>query len=212
MTLINQTCHTAGVSFTALLTVLVARSLAKCIPDYSRFNCTIAMSFRRFTNTSQNTMVNYVSSFGHHFSSAGESGYIPCGEFSWEAVSKCHNEIKAATSSPQNHRVGLLRFVSKYDGYFLKQVGHQREYSFQISNLGVMDVPKDGPASIDKTIFTQSSSVTGSALVYSIASVKGGDVIIATTWQKRVVAYELEERVRETLEMELDSFTNSRFN
>jgi hypothetical protein len=75
-----------------------------------------------------------------------------------------------------------------------------------------MDVPKDGPASIDKIIFTQSSSVTGSALVYSIASVKGGDVIIATTWQKGLVAYELEERVRETLEMELDSFTNSRFN
>jgi hypothetical protein len=149
-------------------------------------------------------MVNYVSSFGHHFSSAGESGYIPCGEFSWDAVRKCNAEIKGATSSPKNHRVGLLRFVSKYDGYFLKQVGHQREYSFQISNLGVVDVPHDGATSIDQIIFTQSSSVTGSALAYSIASVKGGDVIIATTWQKGVVEYELEERVRGTLEMELN--------
>jgi hypothetical protein len=212
MTLINQTCHGAGVSFTALLTVLVAHSLAKCIPDYPRFNCTTAMSFRRFTNTSQNAMVNYVSSFTHRFSSAGESGHIPCGEFSWAAVRKCNAEIKVATSSPRNQRVGLLRFVSKYDGYFLKQVGHQREYSFQISNLGVVDVPNDDAASIDKIIFTQSSSVTGAALAYSIASVKGGDVIIATTWQKGVVEYELEERVRETLEMELDSFTNSRLN
>jgi hypothetical protein len=212
MTLINQTCHGAGVSFTALLTVLVARSLAKCIPDYPRFNCTTAMSFRRFTNTDQNAMVNYVSSFTHRFSAAGGSGRVPCGEFSWDAVRKCNAEIKAATSSPRNHRVGLLRFVSKYDGYFLGQVGHQREYSFQISNLGVVDVPKDGAAGIDKIIFTQSSSVTGSALVYSVASVKDGDVIIATTWQKGVVEYDLEERVRETLEMELDSFANSRLN
>jgi hypothetical protein len=78
--------------------------------------------------------------------------------------------------------------------------------------LGVVDAPKDGAAGIDKIIFTQSSSVTGSALVYSVASVKDGDVIIATTWQKGVVEYDLEERVRETLEMELDSFANSRLN
>jgi hypothetical protein len=45
---INQLCRENGVTFTALLTVLIARSLSKCRSEFRHF----AMSFRRFTGTS----------------------------------------------------------------------------------------------------------------------------------------------------------------
>lgn len=203
MTAINQLCRQHGVTFTALLTVQIARVLAKCIPNYPRFKCQVAMSFRRFTGTDQKAMVCYVSSFSHRFSTSSEPNYIPCARFSWDAVQSCYQEIREATSRPKNHKVGLLRFVRDYEGFFTKQARHQREDSFQVSNVGVMDTEGGDRAAIDRVIFSQSSNVIGSALVFSVASVKGGDLAIALTWQEGIVEVELAENVLKTLEAEL---------
>ena len=211
ITAITQRCRDSGVTFTALLTVLIARILAKCLPHVSRFNCQTAMSFRRFTGTDQKAMVCYVSSFGHRFSSSSQSNYIQCGAFSWDAVKACHHEIKAATSNSRNHKVGLLRFVNNYEEFFWKQVGKPRATSFEVSNVGVMDA-EQGRASIDHMIFSQSSNVTGAALVFSIASAKGGDLVVSLTWQKGVVEEELAENVLKALEGELGSFAGSLLN
>jgi hypothetical protein len=173
------------------------------------------MSFRRFTGTDQKAMVCYVSAFSHQFSSSGESNYIPCsGDFSWNAVETCHREIKVATASPRNQKIGLLRFLSDYEGFFRKQVGQEREFSFEISNVGGMDVESgvDHCAGIDRIIFSQSSNVVGSALAFSIASVNGGDLAIALTWQKGIVEDDLAVKVLQTLEAELAAFACSQTN
>ena len=208
ITAIQQRCREFGVTFTALLTVLIAHALVKCLPHVSRFNCQTAMSFRRFTGTDQKAMVCYVSSFGHRFSSSSLSNYIQCGAFSWDAVKACHHKIKGATLNSRNHKVGLLRFVNNYETFFREQVGQPRETSFEVSNVGVMDV-EQGRASIDRMIFSQSSNVIGAALVFSIASVKGGDLAISLTWQKGIVEEELAEKVLKVLERELDSVAGS---
>jgi hypothetical protein len=173
------------------------------------------MSFRRFTGTDQKAMVCYVTSFTHQFSSSGESNYIPCGgDFSWSAVETCHREIKVATASPKNQKVALLWFLSDYERFFRKQVGQERECSFEISNVGVMDVESRGDdrAGIDRIIFSQSSNVIGSALAFSIASVEGGDFAIALTWQKEIVDDDLAVKVLQTLEEELVAFLGSQSN
>jgi hypothetical protein len=173
------------------------------------------MSFRRFTGTDQKAMVCYVSAFSHQFSSSGESNYIPCsGDFSWKPVETCHREIKVATASPKNQKIGLLWFLSDYEGFFRKQVGQQREFSFEISNVGVMDVESGGGdcAGIDRIIFSQSSNVVGPALAFSIASVMGGDLGIALTWQKGIVEDDLAVKVLQTLEAELASISGSQPN
>jgi hypothetical protein len=160
-------------------------------------------------------MVCYVSAFSHQFSSSGESNYIPCsGDFSWNAVETCHREIKVATASPRNQKIGLLRFLSDYEGFFRKQVGQEREFSFEISNVGGMDVESgvDHCAGIDRIIFSQSSNVVGSALAFSIASVNGGDLAIALTWQKGIVEDDLAVKVLQTLEAELAAFACSQTN
>ena len=203
---LSNLCRQRNVTITSLLTVLIARALAQTFPKYTRFTNTTAMSFRRFTGTDKRAMVNYVSSFYHRFSSTTSQDSIQCGgEFNWEAVKVCHQEIKNATAGPKDQIVGLLKFMNDYESWFLKKVGQNREHSFQVSNVGVIDgceMSEDKPW-IKRIIFSQSSSVTGAALVFNIASAKGGDMAIALTWQEGIVEVELAEKVLDTLEVHL---------
>ena len=203
-------CRKHNVTITSLLTVIIARVLAETFPQYTRFTNTTAMSFRRFTGTDNRAMVNYVSSFGHRFSSTATHDHIQCGgEFNWDAVKVCHQEIKNATASPKNQQVGLLKFLNDYEGWFRKKVGQNREHSFQVSNVGVIDGQKTGKDNpwIERMIFSQSSSVTGAALVFSIASAKGGELAIALTWQEGIVEVESAEKVLDILELHLHRLT-----
>ena len=207
---LSNLCRQHNVTITSLLTVTIARVLAETFPKYTRFTNTTAMSFRRFTSTDRRAMVNYVSSFGHRFSSTATNDCIQCGgEFNWDAVKVCHQEIKNATASPKNQLVGLLKFLNDYEGWFRKKVGQNREDSFQLSNVGVIDglEVSDGNPCIKRMIFSQSSSVTGAALVFSIASAKGGDLAIALTWQEGIVEVESAEKVLDTMELHLHRLT-----
>src|SRR6202035_1580260 len=56
---ILQQCQEYNVTFTSLLSLLIARILATTYPEYTRFRSVQAMSFRRFTGTSKRVMVNY---------------------------------------------------------------------------------------------------------------------------------------------------------
>jgi Alcohol acetyltransferase len=201
---ILQLCRDNGVTVTALISVLIARALATNYPEYERFSSTTAMSFRRFTGTSKRAMVVYVSSFTHRFSTKQNSGYLLCsGEFDWDAVKSCTREIKEATSSPKNQQVGLLKFLNNYGDFLRKKVGKKREWSFEVSNVGIMDGNREGPfrAQIKRILFSQSRNVTGAALVFSLATAKKGDMAIGLTWQDGVVEIDLAEKVLGDLEM-----------
>jgi Alcohol acetyltransferase len=202
-----------GVTLTSLLSVVIARLLATTYPEYQRFSSTTAMSFRRFTGMDKRAMVLYVSSFRHRFSSVRKVGYIDCGgTFSWDAVRACKLEIDAATASPKNQTVGLLKFLDDYASYLRKKVGSKREYSFEVSNVGVMDGGLDDHAKdvrVKRILFSQSSNVTGGACVFSVASVKGGDLAVGLTWQDGMVEAELASKVLLGLETELQSLVNT---
>ena len=196
-------CRSNNTTITALITVTIANIIAQVYPQYSRFTSVGAMSFRRFTGTDKSQIVNYVSSFSHKFSRVPQAGYIPCGSFSWDAVQSCHEDIKAATASARNQKVGLLRYANDYANYFRKLVGKKREYSFEVSNVGVLS--QNGESVIKRVIFSQCSSVTGAAYVFSVATVEGGDMAIALTWQDGIIKTETAETVLSQLETDLNS-------
>jgi len=205
---LSQLCRSHGVTITALLTVVIARVLARNFPTYERFTSTTAMSFRRFTGTPSDAMVLSVSSFGHRFSKTRRNGYLECGvKLKWDTVKACNQEIKTATASPKNSQVGLLKFLkflNDYGGWLRGHVGHKRDHSFEVSNVGIVDGGIEGEKPRIKTLlFSQSRNVTGAALVFSVASVKGSDIGISLTWQEGVVDRETAERVLAELDVEL---------
>jgi hypothetical protein len=181
-------CREKGTTITAFIIVVIAGILSRMYPN-NKFSSTIAMSFRRFTGTDDTAIVNYVSSY---------SGLFDGAQFSWEAVRRCQTEIKGATSSAKNQRVGLLRFVNDYKGFFLNQVGKKRENSFEISNVGVFDAKR--------VIFSQSSNVIGAPYVFSIAT--GKEMAIALTWQEGIISTEEAEEMLGQLKIDLHSLTN----
>src|SRR5579862_1078402 len=191
---------------TALIIVLVANVLAEVYPEYSHFASGSAMSFRRFTGTPKTAIVNYVSSFSNRFSSSRESGYLDCSAFSWDAVRACHGEIKAATATAKDQKVAMLKFANDYPSYFRKQIGKKREFSFEVSNVGLYDC-ENSIAPIKRITFSQSSNVIGPPYVFSIATVKGGDMALALTWQEGIVEPETAEKVLLKLKERTQNFT-----
>ena len=197
-------CRENNVTLTALVIVIIARVLAKFYPDYKRFKGKTAMSFRRFTGTDKNLMVNYTTSFNHRFSSVPKLGYINCGgSFSWTTVRACKREINAATAAPNNHTIGLFKFLRDYFSWLRNTVGSKRHDSFEVSNVGVMDVDQSHGVKINRVLFSQSSNVVGPPYIFCMATAKGGDLAIGLTCQDGVVEMESAERVLADLESEL---------
>src|SRR6202044_3940607 len=108
------------------------------------------------------------------------------GKFSWDAVRLCYGDIKVATASSRNQQTGLLKFVDDYEGFFRGKVGKFRDYSFEVSNVGVFD---DGQeiSEVKRILFSQSSNVIGAAYTFSIATAKGGDTSIVLSWQQDII-------------------------
>ena len=201
---LSKICQSHKVTITALLTVMIAHVLGRDFPEFERFSSGTAMSFRRFTDTPSNAMLLSVTSFGHRFSKTQKNAYIECGDWKWDAVKTCHSEIQTATASPKNSQVGLLRFLNDYGGWLGGRVGQKRDHSFEVSNVGITDGGiGGGKPRIKSLLFSQPRNVTGAALVFSVASVKGGDMGISVTWQEGVVEREKAEKVLADLDAEL---------
>ena len=135
-------------------------------------------------------------------------GNIPCGgDFSWNAVRDCGREIKAATASPRNQGIGLLKYLKDYSGWLRSQVGSKRMDSFEVSNIGVFEGGLDDEclkvARVKRILFSQSSNVMAPAYVFSVGTARGGGLGIALTWQQGIVDIESVDRVLVGLSEEL---------
>jgi len=120
----------------------------------------------------------------------------------------CCKEIKAATASPKNHGVGLLRYLSDYSRWLRNQIGTKRIDSFEVSNIGVMDGgfgDESKVAKVKRILFSQSSNVMAPAYVFSVGTAKGGELGIALTWQHGIVDIESVDRLLVGLSEELRS-------
>jgi len=198
-------CQHNKVTITPLLTVLLARHLANAYPTYSRFLGTIAIQLRRFTGASNRQMVDQVSGVTVNCSTKGERGYISCNLVDWKAVRACRAVIDGAAKSPANQITILLKFLSNVEGFFRSKVGKDRSWSYELSNVGLVDgsLYSDGIAKFRRLVFSQSANVNEAPYVFSMASVKGGDMAISLTWQEGVLEEAKAKQVMEALLGEL---------
>ncbi|KAG5767231.1 hypothetical protein H9Q72_004681 [Fusarium xylarioides] len=86
----------------------------------------------------------------------------------------------------KNDHIGLAKFVKDWQS-FVKDHGKTRSYSWEISNLGVIQGKAEGKWAIESAIFTQTAPTFGSALTFSVISAQGGDLVVTNTWQVGVV-------------------------
>ena len=83
----------------------------------------------------------------------------------------------------------------------------KRGESYSIANIGVFDgeAPVSESATegnqhwrVPKTVFSQSSHISGSVVRFCIVSTEGGETVIALSWQEGVVPADDIDRVAQT--------------
>ncbi len=108
--------------------------------------------------------------------------------------------------------IGNLRYIPDFRQNLKTKMGKKREDSFAVTNLGVFDGrlmtdrdpgERDGRASIEKMIFSQSCHVNGSALQFCIISVMDGEMTIGVSWQEGIVSIKHTECITRALHGEL---------
>jgi hypothetical protein len=201
-------CRDNNVAFTSLFNVSVARFLSKTYPEYSLFRGLCAMSSRRFTGMDNREMVNYVEPFFQQFSAAPGTSGIQCGgKFTWNAVRECDREIKAVTAGTgSNHQFPCLS-VQEFSNELMKFIGKRRLCAFSISNVGVFDQNVLDRVQITRVTFSQSIHINGAAFQFTLATVIGGELAVALTWQEGVVEVNIAEQMLYDLEMEFCRLT-----
>jgi hypothetical protein len=212
---LTHRCRQNGVTITPLLGVVIARLLARRHPTEGIFTGTIALSLRRFTGVDDRKIVNHVGSVTTHFATHPKSGYLftsGSNPFDWSVVRSCKKAIDAVAMSPANQDTILLRFLKDYSGWFKKRIGKRREAFFELSNIGTVGggMENGGTARFTRIIFSQPASVTGPPYVFCIATVNGGDMAVALTWQDGILEDEAARDVLAALEGEIHTLANGK--
>lgn len=223
-TRLAQLCRQQKSSVTSLLIVLIAQVLARQYPESTEFCASVPISLRRFTDIGNRQMVNYVSSVTPRFSTIpAKPGHLhlslnptASSQVPWDVIRSCRGSIDRVASSPSDHHVAWLRYVSDYFAFYTRKVGKRREASFEVSNLGLVDGVTDGGQMEDghkvrctRMTFSQSVNVVGPLWVFSVATVKGGDMTVALTWQEGLLRDEEVDRVMAELQSELTGLGNT---
>lgn len=202
---LSARCRRHEATVTPLLTVLIARHLANAYPTYTRFLATVAIQLRRFTGVNNRQMVDQVSGVTVPCSTKGEKGYVSCGAIDWETVRACRMVIDDAAKSPANQISMLLKYLNNFEEFFWSKVGKDRSWSFEMSNVGLVEggISGDGIMKLRRLVFSQSANVVESPYVFSVASIRNGDMAIALTWQEGVLEEAKAENIMKDLENEL---------
>jgi len=211
---LTHRCRQNGVTITPLLSVVIARLLARQHPTEGVFTGTIALSLRRFTGIDDRKIVNHVASVTTHFATHPKSGYLfasGSNPFDWSVVRSCKKAIDTVAMSPANQDTILLRFLKDYSGWFKKRIGKRREASFELSNIGAVGggIGKGDTARFTRIIFSQPASVTGPPYCFCVATVNGGDMAIALTRQDGILEDKAAREVLAALEGEIYTLVNS---
>ena len=98
--------------------------------------------------------------------------------------------LAESATKREDQPLGLLRYAPSIRGWLQGKLGSRRDSSYEVSNLGVLDVADDEAQqqrdgyTIAKAIFAQPGNVLHAPLDFNLDTVKGGPMTIAVTWQE----------------------------
>lgn len=192
------------VTLTSFITATIVVTLASLLPEAERFVGVTPYTMRRFCGTSMDAIVNQTSGFNTPYdhnllnqirvssqSSPDRDSQI------WKVAHYFHSEMKAELGRcPKDNLIGLLPYIPSYQQFYEKKLGQTREATFEVSNLGKLELPIDGGHqtenkdgwTIGSILFSQGPQVVGPAFTVNCASVSGGSLNLVFGWQDGVVA------------------------
>ncbi|KAJ4033364.1 Alcohol acetyltransferase [Fusarium oxysporum] len=227
-------CRQHGTTLTGLMHALIAVSMAKRLAEIkaSAFLCGTPVCLRQFqkpghpsidlNKTAINSVAYWpftfdedlVAKFREQINEAETQRDMSTGLEAtvWSSAKAIRDGLSAKLDlGTKNDHIGLAKFVKDWQS-FVKDHGKTRSYSWEISNLGVIQGKAEGEGdnwAIESATFTQTAPTFGSALTFSVISAKGGDLTVTNTWQDGVVEEELALGVSSDVEGWLNELGNT---
>ncbi|USW53107.1 Putative alcohol acetyltransferase/N-acetyltransferase [Septoria linicola] len=193
-------CRQQTARLTGLLNVVVARALASALHsrghDFASFKASTAIDLRRALSSGQGKIANYVSATDEAVVIDTTQLSVPeLSDSDWLGIRGITSRLSAASQTLADQPVGLLKYLSNYREWTLKNARAPADSSFEISNLGVFDSSGDEATiwTVDQMLFSQSANGTGPPLNFSVASAKSGDLTISSTWWRGMLGVSDEE-------------------
>ncbi|KAL3473500.1 alcohol acetyltransferase [Aspergillus californicus] len=207
---IIKSCRENKTTVTCALQTAIARSVFMHIPDkYTRLIFSGAMSSRSWLKQkmTDDDMGVWIQEYAETYTRKALTKSAP---FPWSEARRARQTIiKEQNLRSRDTSIGLLKFVKNFRTDLLEsKIGQPRTCVAEVSNLGVLKTENPGVDSIPqmgRVIFSQSASITGSAIQFSAMTGADGCLSIGASWQTGVVEEELTQAVLETLKKELVS-------
>lgn len=207
-------CKLSNITLTGFLHALICTFLCRGVKDVPGIRAVTPFSVRRATGVSEREIVNHISFL---------STYVP-----GEDLSNVEDSERGSTTEEQRI-IQLAQFFSSDIATKVKQFPHgsmfthldgvkdllslcqsqagtERIYTYELSNLGSASSVPNQPSDhlkLDKLIFTQCGMVSGPAIGFNCASIRGGSFTISITWERGVVEESLIEQLAKDLELRL---------
>jgi hypothetical protein len=204
---LRHLCHAQDTTITAFLQTIFARAIFAHIPaEFTRLACTGAISCRRWLPAivTDETMGVWVQGFEESY--LRDAVAISTTAFPWEEARRSKQTVQAVLRNKgKDSSINLLQFVDDYqEELCLSKVGKEREGSFEVSNIGFVDSPTDPEKTrLQGMVFSQSASVMGNAIEFSVVTGGDGCLVVSVSWQEGVVEPELVNKVIESAKQEM---------
>lgn len=127
----------------------------------------------------------------------------------WQHAAAIKSAIRArAATLPADDPISLLKYVSDWPSFWAKKKGQPRDYSWEVSNLGVLATTeteeeekerKPDQRTISRALFTNGIMVAGGPMSVSVVTVPDGPLTASITWNEGVVPDEVMRELAEDL-------------
>lgn len=211
---ILKVCRHLSITLTGLLHGLIISYFSRTIPSSQGFRAVTPYSMRRFTQTSNDEIVNHISYITTDWKEPLISSVRRTAEGSKEeeaAISQVSSQFQISlltelSNIPTRGPSALIEIskISDFDKSCEESMKGKRGYTYELSNIGVVEIPerKEGDLRVrlENLAFTQCGMVAGPAVGCSVVSVKGGPLILSLHWQEGVVGEGFMEDMKGFLE------------
>ncbi|KAK4903183.1 Alcohol acetyltransferase [Elasticomyces elasticus] len=194
-------CRSHEARLTGLLAVIVARALAAALPNRGivkgEYRATLPIDLRRHIPDAQNGMANYASATHGMVTVLQEQRQIMI-DSDWSMAQELTNALAKASSTLADQPVALLKYLSNFRDWTLRQVSKPAEGSFEVSNAGAFDnavTPSGAGWTLQDMRFSQSANALGDPFNVNVASTKGGPLAVVLTWWPGMLGVDDEEKL-----------------
>jgi hypothetical protein len=213
-------CRMHSTTLTGLLMALVLVSAVRQLPEESNFVSNMPISLRPYVKKDARFNVDksfhilvtaLMHEFGpdvvqdlHRLLDTGGSDQT-LDDKVWELAKRVRSDIaRKKQQLPADDIMGLMGWIPDMHPWLLKKDGQPREWTWEVSNVGILKDEGDNKSGIHirRMIFSQSSMVTGAAFGVSVAGCNGDEALTLTiSYQQDVVTPGLIETLKGDLEM-----------